>query len=68
MRKQDMPHSLLWKVIELISKPLRPASYRAPSWSWASLDASITYLNAELQDSAPGEIRKVIALDIPKQL
>ena len=49
--RDDMPSALLWMVLhnswdldkedDGLSK--RPADYRAPSWSWMSLDGSIDY-------------------------
>ncbi|CAI4213521.1 unnamed protein product [Parascedosporium putredinis] len=39
MWKSDMPWSLLWGPDQ---SSTRPAEYRAPSWSWASLDGSIS--------------------------
>ena len=37
--RQEMPHALLWHV----QKGLRPMKYRAPSWTWTSIDGSIQY-------------------------
>ncbi|RSL42336.1 hypothetical protein CEP54_015511 [Fusarium duplospermum] len=40
--EHDLPHSLLWYT----SSPMpRPAKYRAPSWSWASVDGLINPAN-----------------------
>ncbi|KAF2645766.1 hypothetical protein P280DRAFT_532134 [Massarina eburnea CBS 473.64] len=41
----DIPRQLLWKRYIWDSRPLslRPGTYRAPSWSWASIDDSITF-------------------------
>jgi hypothetical protein len=40
--ERDFPVTLLWQVV---SFPLpRPHKYRAPSWSWASVDGSIRFL------------------------
>lgn len=36
--KNDMPLNLLWGVT---SKGKKPTAYRAPSWSWASLDGEL---------------------------
>jgi len=49
--KNNLPHNLLWRVrhkdglpIQSNSEPARkPCAYRAPSWSWLSLDGSIFY-------------------------
>jgi hypothetical protein len=48
--EKDMPSALLWRteippVIPQLGvfNPRRPLEYRAQSWSWASVDGSITY-------------------------
>jgi hypothetical protein len=38
--KRDLHRSLLWLIASEINEPL---TYRAPTWSWASVDASISY-------------------------
>ena len=35
----DLPHALLWHV----DHGLRPTKYRAPSWTWASIDGVVQY-------------------------
>jgi hypothetical protein len=43
--KKDLRYDMLWKVSILFSKETdewkRPANYRAPSWSWASIEGPI---------------------------
>lgn len=39
MWSSDMPRGLLWKTTD--KKAVRPSEYRAPSWSWASVDGQI---------------------------
>jgi hypothetical protein len=36
----SLPHALLWKVVDPASVT-SPSAYRAPSWSWASIDGRI---------------------------
>jgi hypothetical protein len=38
MWRKDLEHQLLWKV----TKPMKNARHRRPSWSWVSLDAFVT--------------------------
>lgn len=38
MWKPSLPHSLLWRIHE---GGKRPAKYRAPSWTWASIDGRV---------------------------
>lgn len=44
--KKDLRHDLLWKVDVLFSEQgtewKRPATYRAPTWSWASIEGPVT--------------------------
>ncbi len=37
--RTELPHALLWHV----EKGLRPTKYRAPSWTWASMDGAVQY-------------------------
>lgn len=43
--RKDLPCQLLWTVIDhllrYILPPTRPRPYRAPSWSWASVDGAV---------------------------
>ncbi|KAI1370377.1 HET-domain-containing protein [Hypoxylon crocopeplum] len=50
MWRLTMPDSLLWKVK---GPSLRPSSYRAPSWSWASVDGSVTLPAGGRNSSCP---------------
>lgn len=54
--EKDMPSALLWQMESpsLISdpqayKPRRPAGYRGPTWSWASVDGNISYHSQKRQ-------------------
>jgi hypothetical protein len=56
--RSHMPSSLLWKTTlesepSLYSafQPRRPMSYRAPSWSWASVDSLISYGSQRLSNT-----------------
>jgi hypothetical protein len=37
----DLPHALLWRVKDILAA--RPAEYRAPSFSWASVDGEVLF-------------------------
>ncbi|KAH7323888.1 heterokaryon incompatibility protein-domain-containing protein [Rhexocercosporidium sp. MPI-PUGE-AT-0058] len=43
--RQDLCRDLLWRRNEMytLPEPRRPEEYRAPSWSWASLDGRIEF-------------------------
>ena len=50
-----MPSALLWRTYQPFNAspfqlPLRPLEYRAPSWSWASVDAQVSY-NSQMLES-----------------
>lgn len=38
--EKSLPHSLMWEVVVGDLRP-RPLEYRAPSWSWASVDGPV---------------------------
>jgi hypothetical protein len=70
----DLPCNLLWKVVHDWSpasgttdkrKP-RPREYRAPSWSWASVDGDIRCDNSTMESKAA--ISACHVLDIHTQL
>ena len=44
----DMPSALLWRT----RSAQRPSEYRAPSWSWASVDGLISYDSQMLESEA----------------
>ena len=44
----DMPSALLWRS----RSAQRPSEYRAPSWSWASVDGHISYDSQKLESEA----------------
>jgi hypothetical protein len=46
--RHDLPNGLLWHVTGS-PPPLRPDSWRAPSWSWASCDGGIGYFYERYQ-------------------
>jgi len=43
MWKSDLHHYLVWQVLEDTSKDSFPNQYRAPSWSWASMDVAVRF-------------------------
>lgn len=56
--KIDLPMSLLWHVTGF-SLPSRPEQWRAPTWSWASLDSGIGFFNERYQFSLESHIEVV---------
>ena len=60
----DMPSALLWRTYQYppnmtravnatpLRPPQRPSDYRAPSWSWASVDGRISYDSQMLESDA----------------
>ena len=46
--RDNLMHDLFWKTETIASKPER---YRAPSWSWASLDGKISWPSSRVFDS-----------------
>jgi hypothetical protein len=62
----DILHMLLWRV-EKPSQVIRlPATYRAPTWSWASIDDEVSYRqamrNADLHHKGKDNPRKLSTL------
>lgn len=55
---EDMPEALLWKRHETSESLTPPTTYRAPSWSWASLEGPVKIYNIF---GPPGTGAKVIA-------
>jgi hypothetical protein len=59
--ESDLPFNLLWKVYhvyfplagEIDKRQVRPATYRAPSWSWASVDGEVHCDSVSLDGSRP---------------
>jgi len=41
--EEQLPEALLWR-IDMYEQPPRPPVYRAPSWSWASIDGRIFHM------------------------
>lgn len=54
MWRPSMPHSLLWRVPE---GGRRPGKYRAPTWTWASVDGRVV-------SPAPGPASKQTCLEV----
>jgi hypothetical protein len=42
--RDHLTHDLFWQAIRTIPKP---AKYRAPSWSWAALDAEVRWRSSQ---------------------
>lgn len=55
-----LPFSLLWSIRPATAQKYRPRQYRAPSWSWASLDSPIT--SQASVTSWRGEIASVVSV------
>lgn len=47
----NLVHDLFWQTTAGVTEPKRPKKYRAPSWSWASLDGSINWPYGPLSSS-----------------
>lgn len=61
--RQDLWKNLLWRRNETyaLPEPRRPSEYRAPTWSWASLDGRIEFVGpASVTDEAKIIIENVI--------
>ena len=42
--RRHLPLQLLWSLsLGVVKPPTRPKPYRAPSWSWASLDVGVNF-------------------------
>ncbi|ROT42541.1 HET-domain-containing protein [Sodiomyces alkalinus F11] len=43
--RSQLPQSLCWDTFPYLSRPkvYRPSQYRAPSWSWASVEGDVTF-------------------------
>jgi hypothetical protein len=50
MGKRQLPMSLCWLTSAQSSLTTRPRRWRAPSWSWASLDGRIEYASSSERD------------------
>lgn len=61
--RRELERSLLWRVETGIysGHPSRPSVYRAPSWSWASVNASTSFDIVDLQYDSPVAIEVVDA-------
>lgn len=49
---QDLLRSLLWKAERLVlhhTPNSRPSSYRAPSWSWASINGNVRHITLQVE-------------------
>ncbi|KAH6703309.1 heterokaryon incompatibility protein-domain-containing protein [Leptodontidium sp. MPI-SDFR-AT-0119] len=60
--RKDLCRDLLWRRNEryALPEPRRPEEYRAPSWSWASLDGRIEFVGpGNTQDEAKIKIQSV---------
>jgi len=53
--RPTLPHSLLWRIHDSTGK--RPPKYRAPSWTWASIDGRVSI-------PAPSQASKQTCLEI----
>jgi hypothetical protein len=53
--RRELPRSLFWSTSSQYNQPRRPVPYRAPSWSWASVDSSLIYWHYADMLSDPNE-------------
>lgn len=66
--ENDLPSSLLWHrdrfPLSLAGpKPARPTVYRAPSWSWASMEGSVDFVRGSIQGHS-SVLPQCISLDL----
>lgn len=62
MWESDLPHSLFWYVVD--GKPsFRPADYRAPSRSWASVEGDILIMG-RLDEATAGDLTTIVGVEI----
>jgi hypothetical protein len=58
----DLPHALLWRVKDILAT--RPAEYRAPSFSWASVDGEVlfntTAVSEEEEEDTPKRVTSAL--------
>ncbi|KAI9877212.1 MAG: hypothetical protein M1830_004517 [Pleopsidium flavum] len=53
--RKDLPWELIWSA-SFLAPLARPATYRAPSWSWSSVDGPVEYPVIDLNTSSAVEI------------
>lgn len=56
--KGNLLGDLLWSVNDEHKDRYRPRKYRAPSWSWVSMEGIVTWLRATIEDEL-AEVREV---------
>lgn len=59
-----LPKSLLWSIRTGTAQKHRPRQYRAPSWSWASVDSTVSYLRlGDLYDNE-GRVASIASKEV----
>lgn len=59
--RDDLLGGLMWSTYPILD-PERPAQWRAPSWSWASVDAEITYGRRPPLSMTP--VAEIVSIDV----
>lgn len=64
-----LPCSLLWHRISIPitlpqPNPARPTAYRAPTWSWASINGTVEFVSTTCQGKDRGVMAQVISVDL----
>lgn len=57
-----LPQSLLWWIKPEMAQKHRPRQYRAPSWSWASVNSAVSSLAPEIMYSNEGRLASVASV------
>ena len=63
MWRNSLPAGLLWRV----DRGRRPRGYRAPSWSWPSLDGEVCWPDAGQGESGKGTCLEVMEVEIKRK-
>jgi hypothetical protein len=62
MWKANLLHMLNWKVSDSSTLQPRPTPYRAPTWSWASIDSAVDYWDPHHSNQYP--IVKILEVSV----
>ncbi|SPO06909.1 uncharacterized protein DNG_09603 [Cephalotrichum gorgonifer] len=61
--RSQLPHSLCWET-DNFHKTYRTAQYRAPSWSWASIEGSIQFVHKTHGAGGPSTVALCDVVDV----
>ncbi|KAI8724343.1 HET domain-containing protein [Fusarium sp. LHS14.1] len=65
--EDSLEEDLLWRVSKLVpGSNLRRPAYRAPSWSWASINGGVSYLKGRSRNAGSDfHLRKAVCIPVP---